>query len=402
MAYKYSILAVKNLKRRGLRSWLTILGIFIGITAVIALISLGNALDQAVSSQFVGDLSPDRITVSGRAVIGMPASGDFSDQDVELINSIRGVEIAAPRYMAFSDVKYRGDDTHFPVLNIPDDSQKREMIYDSYDLKVKEGRLLTRNDFDVVMVGDRASRRRGLRTNIQIGDNLEINGRSFRVVGILESTGNQFYDNSLFMLNQEMERVFDLDENYFSIDVKVRFLDEVEEVAETIKEELRRDRRQDPGEEDFEVQTALEAAQAARNILDTINIFVIGIALISLFVGGVGITNTMYTSVLERRKEIGIMKSVGAGNNDILTIFLIEASLLGLVGGIVGAFFGLSLAYLVVQVINNLLPGMNLNIVFSIPLMSGVIAFSLLVGAVSGILPAIQASKLNPVDALRK
>ena len=137
------------------------------------------------------------------------------------------------------------------------------------------------------------------------------------------------------------------------------------------------------------------------DILNVINLIVVSIAAISLFVGGVGIANTMYTSVVERKREIGIMKAIGAKNKDVLMVFLIEAGLLGIVGGILGALIGLGGAIGVSRIANTAL-GVNLLIVgISYPLLIGSVTFSFLVGIISGILPAIQASKTNVVDALR-
>lgn len=402
MVKKYPVLAFKNLKKRGIRSWLTILGIFIGITLVIALISLGNALENAISEQFVGELSPDRITISGKGLAYGIGIGDFSDDDVDLINSIGGIREIIPRYMTFAEITFRGDSRGYPIANIPEESAKRNTLYQNYDFNAKEGRLLSGGETGVIIIGNRVKEGRGFRAEIEIGNNIEIQGENFRVVGIIEPTGNQMIDQVLFLPQDEMERLFGYDESYHSLDIIIRYSDEIDRISEEIRKELRDDRDQDPGEEDFEVQTALEAAENVNNILNTINVVVLGIALISLFVGGIGIMNTMYTSVLERRKEMGIMKSVGAENKDILYLFLTEASLLGLAGGIIGSIFGLSIAYLSASIANDLLPRVDFTIAISFPLIFGVILFSLLVGAISGILPAIQASRLNPIEALRK
>ena len=123
--------------------------------------------------------------------------------------------------------------------------------------------------------------------------------------------------------------------------------------------------------------------------------------MISLFVGGVGIANTMYTSVLERTKEIGIMKAVGARNSDVMWIFLIESGLLGLVGGIVGALMGLGGAILVSNLANQALGNDLFQVMVSYPLLFGAVGFSFFVGIISGVFPALQASKLNVVEALR-
>ncbi len=135
-------------------------------------------------------------------------------------------------------------------------------------------------------------------------------------------------------------------------------------------------------------------------ILNIIQIFLIGIAAISLVVGGIGIMNTMYTSVLERTKEIGIMKSIGAKNSDILIIFLIESGILGLIGGLIGIILGMSFSKLIE--LGAKLAGYGMiQVSFPLLLILGTLLFSFLIGTISGVLPARQASKLKPVDALR-
>jgi putative ABC transport system permease protein len=123
--------------------------------------------------------------------------------------------------------------------------------------------------------------------------------------------------------------------------------------------------------------------------------------MISLIVGGIGIANTMYTSVLERKKEIGTMKAIGARNSNILMIFLIESGLLGLIGGIVGALIGAGIALGIAAGANNFFGSEIINISISLPLLASVITFSFLIGVLSGAIPSYQASKLKPVEALR-
>jgi putative ABC transport system permease protein len=172
-------------------------------------------------------------------------------------------------------------------------------------------------------------------------------------------------------------------------------------VAEAIKKELRRYRDVKEGEEDFTVQTAQQLLDSFGVVLDALTAIVIGIAAISLFVGGVGIMNTMYTAVLQRTNEIGVMKAIGAKNSDILTIFVIESGMLGLMGGIIGLFIGMGLSSLIAFIGRNFLNTQLLYAYFPWYLLVGALSFAFVVGALSGILPAIQASKQNPVEALR-
>ena len=161
------------------------------------------------------------------------------------------------------------------------------------------------------------------------------------------------------------------------------------------------DRNLREGEEDFSIQTPQQSIKTVNTVLDSVNIVIAGIAGISLLVGAIGITNTMYTSVLERKKEIGIMKSVGAKNSDIITLFLAESALLGLIGGIIGVIIGLSLAFAAAGAASSALGGLDFKISLNFPFLIFAALFSVVIGGISGVFPAIQASKLNPVEALR-
>ena len=185
------------------------------------------------------------------------------------------------------------------------------------------------------------------------------------------------------------------------ITVKVKPNEDVNKVADEIEDRLRRDRGQKAGEEDFRVQTSEQLAQTFTTIFSIVQAVFIGIAAISLVVGGIGIMNTMYTAVLERTREIGIMKAVGAKNSDILTLFLVESGILGLVGGaivvLIGVLLGVGASFIAGQALGTGL----LKAYFPWYLIVGALIFSFVVGCASGVLPALQASKLKPVDALR-
>ena len=154
------------------------------------------------------------------------------------------------------------------------------------------------------------------------------------------------------------------------------------------------------GKEDLEIKTPQQLASSFTTILDIVNIVLIGIAGISLLVGGIGIMNTMYTAVLQRTKEIGVMKALGARNKHILLLFLIESGLYGLGGGIIGALLGIGFAKVVEALFVQFI-GPLLVVEINYGLVSGVLLFSFIIGCLSGIAPAWRASKLNPVESLR-
>ena len=173
-----------------------------------------------------------------------------------------------------------------------------------------------------------------------------------------------------------------------------------EAIKEDIEKLLRQRRNVDKGEEDFEVATPEAALEQVNSALNAIQIFVIIIASISIIVGAIGIVNTMATSVVERRKEIGVMKSIGAKDIQIALMFFTEAGMMGFVGGAIGIIFGLLIGYVGTLGINNYVgattsPQINLLLIlFSL-------IGSFMIGALAGIIPALHAAKQNPVEALR-
>jgi len=406
MISDYFKLSLGNIKHKGLRSWLTILGVVVGIAAVVALISLGNALQAAVLGQF-GSLSVDTLTIQNKGTgFGPPGSTvveKLNKHDVDVIESVNGVDIVIPRLIRVGSLEYNEVSGFGYAGDIPNNQEAIDIIYDSFDLEAEEGRMLRVGDTGKVMLGNDFLNSNDFGKDFRVGKKIKLKGKiekEYEIVGILER-GSSFTLNSVvFLMNDDMEELFGIDDEIDLIVVRVQDKDKIEDVANEIERKLRNDRNEKIGEESFSVETPLQALGAVNTVLGIINIIIIGIAAISLFVGGIGIANTMYTSVLERRKEIGVMKAVGAKNKDILILFLIESGLLGLVGGIVGALLGLGAALFVSGAATSAL-GVPFEVVISYPLIFGAIGFSFLVGMISGVLPAMQASKLNVVDALR-
>lgn len=405
MIKDYFLLAFRNLRHRGLRSWLTILGVFIGIAAVVSLISMGQGLEAAISGQF-GALSVDTLTIQNKgAGFGPPGSTvveKLNDHDLEIIESISGIELVIPRLVRVGSLEYNMVSGFGFASDIPEEKERREFIYNNFGLEAEEGRLLKSGDIGKVMLGNSFIDTDDFEKDFRVGKTVKLNGKIFEIAGILKQSSTFQLNGVIFMGTDDLRNLLEIEDEFDLIVAKVKDKDDIEVIAEEIERKLLRDRNEKEGEETFTVETPLQALGAVNTILNIINLIVIGIAAISLFVGGIGIANTTYTSVVERTKEVGIMKSIGAKNKDILYIFLIEAGLLGLVGGILGALVGLA-GSLAISNISNQALGADLFVVsISYPLLAGAIGFSLFVGIVSGIIPAIQASKLNIVDALRK
>ncbi len=401
----YLLLAIKNVRKRGIRSWLTMLGIFLGIAAVVSLISLGNGLQQAITGQF-NTLDADKLLIQNTGTgFGPPGStsiAKLTEKDLEIVESVNGVEFAIPRLIRVATVEFNKDSRFETVGSISPNKDHIKIIYDAINAELEAGRLLEETDKGKVVLGGDFLDKDRYGKEIRVGTTLTIQGKEFEVIGILEKTGSLIFDSVILIPESDLEEILKIEDEIDLIVVQVEDEDRITQVAEDIERALRKDRKQKIGEEDFSVQTPVQSISTVNNILNIINITVSGIAALALLIGGIGIANTMYTSVLERTKEIGVMKAIGAQNKDILIIFLTESAILGLVGGIVGAGIGIALAFTASRAATSALGGINLlQVSISYPLILTAISFSLLIGILSGILPALQASKLNPVDALR-
>jgi putative ABC transport system permease protein len=401
----YFRFAFRNLRKKGIRSWLTLLGIFIGILAVVSLITLGNAMKVAITSQF-GEGNTEVITIqAGGLQYGPPGSfvtNPLTTEDVEAINRISSVEFAVGRNIKTGKLEYNNILEIGSAISVPEGYEKE--VYEILDdIEPEYGRLLEPGDSGKVVLGynfhDRETN--GFGKDIVPGRMVLINDKKFEVVGILKKKGSLLYDWTVFMYEDELNDLIGNDKDTVDmIEAKVKSKDLMGRAEEEIEKLMRQRRNVDAGEEDFSVTTPEATLETVNSVLGAIQAFIIIIASISILVGSIGIVNTMTTSVLERKKEIGIMKSIGARNSQIFSQFFIESGFLGLTGGVFGAFFGVLIGYAGTLAINNWL-GSSIGFQVDYTLILFTLIGSFLIGAVAGITPAMQAAKQNPVEALR-
>jgi len=398
-------ISLNNLKRRKLRSWLTMIGIFIGIAAVVGLITLGQGLQTAITGQ-LGSLEADSLTIqnadTGMGIPGSTVVEKLNEHDLKVIEKVRGVKNIVPNLIRIVELRFNNKINYEMIRSVPEEPERYKKYYDAQRLEAEEGRLLKKGDMQKVVLGSSYAKKIKFDKAISVGKIIQIGGSEFEVVGILKSAGIPLTNDAILMFFNEVEDLLEIDDEIDIIGVTLDSSDIAEETAERIERALRRDRNLEEGEEDFSVETPAQVLGAVNDILTAVNVVVVGIAMISLIVGGIGIANTMYTSVLERRKEIGTMKAIGARNSDILMIFLIESGLLGLIGGIIGALIGAGIAFGVAFGANNYFGSEIIKISISFPLVISVITFSFLIGILSGAIPSYQASKLKPIEALRR
>ncbi|MBD3203810.1 FtsX-like permease family protein [Candidatus Woesearchaeota archaeon] len=395
-------ISVRSLRKRGLRSWLTMIGIFIGIALFVSLISLGQGLQNAINEQF-DIMGSDKIFIQPLS-FGAPGTGNikFYEDDKEVVGSVEDIDKFAAWNFRIGRIEHKDYLMYNYVMGLPT-NEEMELIEEFSNYGIEQGRWIRKGDRYKANIGwDLANVPNilGPKT-LKTGDKLVIEEQEFEIIGIVTRVGNPSDDRSVFISLETFEDLYDVDKEYDFIIAQAKPGVDPEEVASELKRKLRDERDEEEGEETFEVQTSENFRESFNDIFAIVQYFVAGLAFISMLVGGVGIMNTMYTAVLERTKEIGIMKAIGARNSDILKMFLIEAGLIGLIGGTIGIIIGFSASKFVEFIIKNVLGFELLSVRFNIPLMAMVFLFSILFGAVAGVFPAKQASEQKPVDALR-
>jgi len=405
MITDYLKYAIDSLMHRRLRSWLTLIGIFIGIASIVALISLGQGLQKAVTVQFE-QLGTDKIIVQPGGTIGAPGTGaeaaKLTDRDLKVVERTPGVKDTAEYISRIGKVESNERNIFTYVIGLPLDPKKIQMLKDTGFAQPTEGRGLREGDIKKAQIGYLlATDNNYLGKTLKVGNKIYIEGEEFEIIGVSQKVGNEQDDSEIIIPIEDAKEIFKTGDRYDFLFVQATDAKEINSVAEEIKKGIRKERSEKEGEEDFTVQTSQELLESFGSILNIITAVLIGIAAISLIVGGVGIMNTMYTSVLERTNEIGIMKAIGAKNSDIMFIFLIESGLIGLVGGIIGILLGMGLGSIAASIAAAALKTTIIQAYFPGYLIIGALAFSIVVGILSGILPAMQASRLKPVDALR-
>jgi putative ABC transport system permease protein len=393
-------LSLSHVKKSKMRSWLTVIGIVIGVAAVVAIISIGQGLQESVQAN-LGGLGADLITVTpgfSRASNGFGGMGvasgniNLTDRDANAIKQVPGVLYVNGMVSGSSDIKLGTEKTSVPVSGV-DTSVWRSMV----TTKLEAGRYLQPGDSNAVVIGNSLAHTTFLQP-ITLNRPITIGGRSFKVVGILVSSGVGFGggDNAVYMPADYARQVIttNLSRNQFtSIMVKVADPAIATSIATAITQKLMPERHVNPRTQDFTVTAFAAIQQQITSIVQSISLFLAAIAAVSLLVGAVGIANTMFMSVMERTRQIGLLKALGATDNEVMKLFIMESGLFGFFGGIIGIIFGILISVMISAV--------GLSAVVTPQLLIFALAFSVFVGVLSGVAPAKSAAKMNPVDALR-
>jgi putative ABC transport system permease protein len=384
----------QGLQERKFRFALNLLGILIGCTAITGLISITQGLTNDVTSQLDVFGPTNIIIIPGEVRQGQGIVGDtLSWRDLEMIEKVSKVEAATPIIAnKFCEFTVRGRTFRTDLYGIT-----HEYLEINKNNKIKEGRGILRTDTSAVIIGSHISQPLDEDDQIiEVGDRITIKVQvqgeekeiTLRVIGILDETGSSFgtnLDDSIAIPFRTAQQLFEIGGEIDFVLVQAPSIEEVEEAVAEIEEKIG---------DHVTVISQASAQETVGAVLDTIEAVLGGIAGISLLVAGVGIVNTMTVSVMERTKEIGTMKAIGAKSIDVLLLFLSEAAITGFIGGGLGAGFG----FLLSRIISNFI---GLEAAVSLNLWIFVVGFAVATSVLSGLYPAWRASNLNPVEALR-
>jgi putative ABC transport system permease protein len=394
-------LSLKNIKKRKLRSGLTMIGIIVSIATIFVLISLSLGLKASITEQ-VRLLGSDKFFIMPRGQLGAPGTGgavQLTLEDIDVIEKVRGIKQVSYIVVGNAKVEYKSETKYFMVAGLPLDNI--DLYIETGAFKADEGKLLKQGNIGKIMVGSDYKYNNVFKKSVKTGDKFIINGKEFQIIGIIAPIGNPQDDKNIYMSFEDFKLLFNSGDRVDQIIAQVQAGEDVKQIADLTSRRLMKFRDVTEKTKDFDISTPEELLASFSVILNVITAFLAGVAGISLVVGAIGISNTMYTSVLERTKEIGTMKAIGAKNSSILTIFLIESGLLGLVGGIIGVSLGIGLAKFAEFIAINFLNTTLLRASLNIWLILGSLAFAFLIGTFSGLLPAKQASELQAAESLR-
>jgi len=404
MKFMQSVIeAIESITSNKLRSGLTMLGVIIGVAAVISMLAIGNGAQESIIGEIEG---------IGTNLLFIRAGGDarltkaLTLGDMEAIaesQNAPSIAAVAASVSGGAEVAFAGESTNTNVIGATTEYLSVQ------NLSLSEGELITEQHLNglssVVILGPDVAATLFDRTESLVDETVRINGQPFRVIGVLEEQGGSAFGNAddqvLIPITTSLVRIQSRT-NRDEVDMiyaSATSADTVTQAMDEITEILQERHRTGIGEDDFSIMTQQSFIETASAVTGVLTIFLGGVAGISLLVGGIGIMNIMLVSVIERTKEIGLRKAVGARKSTIMAQFLVESLLISLIGGILGILGGWGISSLVGALAAGsdilLNPVMDLNSVLLATL------FSAAVGIFFGLYPANRASALEPVEALR-
>lgn len=387
--------SLRNIKNRKTRSLLTILSITAGVATIFIFISFGLGLYSYVENIFASS-AIDKLIIRPKGISPLDTSFSFDEADLKAIQKSSGVKRATGVSYRIIEIK-KSNKLYYPYLTGYD--PKNLLMMEVTGLKLNRGRELEENERAVILGYNYLLENKIFEKPYSLNENILIKGEKMRIVGFYNPIGNPLDDSQIYIPISLMQELFSLNNSYNMVVIQVD-LKRMNETILNIEKNLRASRNLEKGKEDFYVQSFGDMIESYSKVLSIVIWFILLIALVSIIVSSINTANTMVTSVLERRKEIGIMKSIGAKNSDVFSIFVFESGFLGAVSGILGILIGLGLSLLGGQILNQVGYGF-LKPDFPQILFIGCLLFSILTGAISGLIPSINASKTDPVQTLK-
>ncbi|NLJ49545.1 MAG: FtsX-like permease family protein [Candidatus Atribacteria bacterium] len=394
--------AISNVLSNKLRSFLTMLGIIIGVAAVITMVSVGQGMRTNITSQ-IQSLGSNRLTVRpgfsrvppGTGVMQRGGMNIFTyDHYLGLLNAqIGGIKAIGAQASTNKVITYEKEYTRTSIIGTTPNYPDLE------NFKPAMGRFFSQYDLDhmtrVVVLGQTVAE--DLFGNVDssiVGKKVKIGDVSFTVIGIMEkkmSMGMDRGDQVFIPLTTAQKRI--TGSKYLqTITVETNTIEDMDSVSDYLEAYFLRKFDNDPDK--FDIMNSQDILDTVTNVTGSITLFLVIISGISLLVGGIGIMNIMLVSVTERTREIGLRKAIGAKTTDILSQFMIEASVLSLTGGLIGIILGILSSFIVSKV-------SSWSTTISWPSIIYALGISVAVGLFFGIYPARRASQLNPITALR-